>query len=149
MKTAWKTVTKLVILGALAATPLFAQIPNGLKFTTSFPFYVGDKYMPAGSYLITQQENTRALLVRGADESNLTDAAFIQSVPTETSTPVNHSLVTFHEYSDVAFLASLTVRGDTDGLEVRPSKREEQAALSTRAQALNISVPLETGRAGD
>ena len=38
MKTTCKAMTKFGILGALAAMPLYAQIPNGLTFTTSFPF---------------------------------------------------------------------------------------------------------------
>ena len=147
MKALCRAISKLIILGALAATPLFAQIPNGLTFTTSFPFYVGNQYMPAGSYKITQPlANSELLLVRDAA---YTRSAYIGYIPTETLTPVNQSKVIFREYGDVAFLASLTVTGDTSGIEVLPSRQEKQIALAEHGQASNKSVPLETSRAGD
>jgi hypothetical protein len=139
--------TKLIILGALAAAPLYAQIPNGLTFTTSFPFYVGNQYMPAGSYIVTEPlANSDWLLVRDAD---YTRSAYIGYIPTETLTPANQGEVTFHEYGDVAFLASLTVTGDTSGMEVLPRKHEKQTALAEHQLASNNSVPLEAVRAGN
>src|ERR1700757_660320 len=114
MKALCRAISKLIILGALAATPLFAQIPNGLTFTTSFPFYVGNQYMPAGSYKVTQPlANSELLLVQDAD---YTHAAYIGYIPTETLTPANQSTVNFREYGDDAFLASLTVTSDTSGM---------------------------------
>jgi hypothetical protein len=147
MKTLYKAMTKLIILGALAAMPLYAQIPNGLTFTTSFPFYVGNQYMPAESYVATQPlMNSDSLLVRDAD---YTHAAFIGYIPTEALTPVNQSKASFRQYGDVAFLASLTVAADTSGMEVLPGKREKQTALTKHEQASNNSVPLEAIRAGN
>jgi hypothetical protein len=147
MKTLCKAMTKLIFIGALAATPLYAQIPNGLTFTTSFPFYVGNQYMPAGSYRVTEPlANSDQLLVRDADS---THAAFIRYNPTETLTPVNQGMASFREYGDVAFLASLTVTGDTSGMEVLPGKREKQTVLTEHEHALNSSVPLMAIRAGN
>jgi hypothetical protein len=147
MKTLSKAMTMLIILGALAATPLFAQIPNGLRFTTSFPFYVGNQYMPAGSYVVTQPlNNSDSLRVQDA---NYTHGAFIGYVPTQTLTPVNKGEASFREYGDVAFLASLTVRGDTSGMKFLPGRREKQTALAEHQLASNKSVPLEAIRAGN
>ena len=147
MKTLCKAMTKLMILGALAAMPLYAQIPNGLTFKTSFPFYVGNQYMPAGSYIVTEPlVNSDELLVRDAD---YTHPAFIRYIPTETLTPANQGEVSFRKYGDVAFLASLTVTGDTSGMEVLPDKRERQTVLTEHEQASNHSVPLETIRTGN
>lgn len=147
MKTLCKTMTKLMILCALSALPLCAQIPNGLKFTTSFPFYVGNQYMPAGLYTVTKpNENDRVLLVRGPDG---TRSVFINYIPTETLTPVNQGKVSFHEYGDTAFLASFTVTADTSGFEVLPGKPEKETASGEHEQALNQTVPLEAIRAGN
>lgn len=146
MKTLYKAITELTILGALAAAPLYAQIPNGLTFTTSFPFYVGNQYMAAGSYIVTEPlVNSDCLLVRDAD---YTHAAFIGYISTETLTPVNQSTVNFREYGDDAFLASLTVTGDTSGMQVLPGKHEK-AVLAQHMLSSNHSVPLEAIRAGN
>lgn len=145
MKTLSKAMTKLIILGALAAAPLYAQIPNGLTFTASFPFYVANQYMPAGSYIVTEPlSNSDLLLVQDADHIH---AAYIGYIPTETLTPANQSTVNFREYGDVAFLASLTVTGDTSGMEVLPGKHEKQTVLAEHTLASNHSVPLEAIRA--
>jgi hypothetical protein len=147
MKTLCKAITKLVTLGALAATPLFAQIPNGLSFTTSFPFYIGNQHMPAGSYIVTQPNmNSDDLLIRDADYAR---GVFFRYVPTETLTPVNQGEVSFREYGDVAFLDSITVTGDTIGMEALPSKHEKETALAKHEEASNNSVPLEAIRAGN
>ena len=149
MKTLCKAMTKFGILGALAAMPLYAQIPNGLTFTTSFPFYVGNQYMPAGSYIVTEplmNSGQAVALVRDADS---TRAAFIGYIPAETSRPVNQGKASFREYGDVAFLASLTVSGDTFGMDLEPDKYEKQTAMAEHAHASNDSVPLEAIRAGN
>ncbi|MGB6691915.1 MAG: hypothetical protein WBE76_29075 [Terracidiphilus sp.] len=149
MKTAWKAMTKLMILGALAATPLFAQvIPYSLTFTTSFPFYVGNQYMPAGSYEVTQPEiDGGTLLMR---DMNWRRAEFIGYIPTETLAPVNQGKVTFREYGKVAFLASFTVTGETSGALVPPDKREKTIASQVSQEQMSMnSVPLEPTRAGD
>jgi hypothetical protein len=139
--------TKLIILGAMAATPLFAQIPNRLTFTTSFPFYVGNQYMPAGSYIVTEPvANSHSLLVRDA---HYTRGLFIRYNPTQTLTPVYQSMASFREYGGVAFLASLSVTGDPSGIELLRSKREKQTALTEHEQASNNSVPLTAVRAGN
>ena len=149
MKTLCKAMTRLIILGALAAMPLYAQIPNGLTFTTSFPFYVGDQYMPAGSYIVTEplmNSGEAVALVRNADS---THDAFFGYIPAETSGPVNQGEASFREYGDVAFLASLTVSGDNFGMEVGPDKFEKQTAMAEDAHVSTDSVPLGAIRAGN
>jgi hypothetical protein len=148
MKTAWKATTLLLILGALAATPLFAQvIPYALTFTTSFPFYVGDQYMPAGSYTVTETGLAGPLFVRDADWKH---KAFIQYTPAEAPTPADKGIATFREYGGVAFLHSLTVAGQASGLDLPDGKREK--AIASRAgqeRASMNTVPLEPMHAGN
>ena len=44
-----KVFVSMGLLSLLSASPLTAQLGNGLKFNTPFPFYVGNAKMPAGS----------------------------------------------------------------------------------------------------
>ena len=90
--------------------------------------------------------NSDWLLVRDAD---YTHATYVGYIPTETLTPGNQGEVNFREYGDVAFLASLTVTGDTSGMEVLPGKHEKQTALAEHEHALNSSVPLTAIHAGN
>ena len=104
--------------------------------------------MPAGSYIVTEpliNSGQAVALVRDADS---TRAAFIGYIPAETSRPVNQGKASFREYGDVAFLASLTVSGDTFGMELEPDKFEKQTAMAEHAHASNDSVPLEAIPAG-
>jgi hypothetical protein len=146
MKTTWKATTMFLILGALAATPLFAHvIPYALKFTTSFPFYVGNQYMPAGSYTVTGLAGP--LFVHDADWKH---KAYVEFIPAEASAPVDKGMATFREYGDVAILHSLTVSGQASGLELPLDKREK--AIASRAgqeRASMNAVPLEPMRAGN
>jgi hypothetical protein len=49
----------LVIASAGTAS---AQLTTTMKFTTTFPFMVGQRSMPAGSYTVTPLDNDHALL---------------------------------------------------------------------------------------
>ena len=49
----------LVLVTAGAAN---AQLTTTMKFTTSFPFMVGHRSMPAGVYTVTPMENDHSLL---------------------------------------------------------------------------------------
>jgi hypothetical protein len=147
MKTLCNKLTKLMMFCALSAIPLCAQIPYGLNFTTSFPFYVGDKYMAAGSYKVTESLfGSPVLLVQGADRKY---SAFIGYIPTEMFMPVKQGEATFRKYGDDTFLGSFTVTSETAGMDFLPGKREAQTALAQHEQASNNVVPLEAANAGN
>ena len=48
-----KVVASIGLLFLFSVMALSAQMDNGVKFTTTFPFYVGDAEMPAGTYIIS------------------------------------------------------------------------------------------------
>ena len=52
-------VAGLVLASAGAAN---AQLVSTMKFTTSFPFMVGNKSMPAGAYTVTPMESDHSLM---------------------------------------------------------------------------------------
>ena len=71
-----KLISKIGLISLLSVLPLAAQVGNGVKFTTPFPFYVGDTVMPSGSYTLTQPDdlNFQIAIIRGADGKH--NAAF-------------------------------------------------------------------------
>jgi hypothetical protein len=146
MKTICKKLIKLMIFCGLPAIPICAQIPYGLNFKTPFPFYVGNQYMPAGSYKVTEPFGAAVLLVQDVDRKYST---FIGYIPTETFAPVKQGEATFRKYGNTAFLASFTVSGETLGMDFLPDNRETQTALTQGEQASNDTVPLEAIRAGN
>src|ERR1700687_1399294 len=96
MKNVSKLVVKMGLLSLLSVMPLAAQIVDGVDFTTSFPFYVGNARMPAGSYKITQSDMDASILQIQSNDGG--HAAFIEFVPTHSAQPHPHSDVTFHKY---------------------------------------------------
>jgi hypothetical protein len=129
MKSFGKVVLSLAVTCLVSAIPASAQIVNGLDFTTSFPFYVGNTQMPAGAYKVTQSNmDDSILLIESADGSH---SAFIDFVPTHSDTYHANSDVTFHKYDNTEYLNRLWVGGQQYGMKVEPTKAESKLAAST------------------
>ena len=128
MKSFGKIVLRVAVACLVTAIPASAQILNGLDFTTSFPFYVGNARMPAGSYQVTQSDiDGTILFIQNEDGSH---SAFIDFVPTESATDHAHSDVTFRRYGNTDFLNRLWVGGQEYGMKVEPTKAESKLAAS-------------------
>ncbi len=129
MKSFGKVVLSMVATCLVSAIPASAQIVNGLDFTTSFPFYVGNALMPAGSYKVTQSDMDDTILrIQSQDGSH---SAFIDSIPTSSVKDHRNSDVTFHRYGNTEFLNRLWVGGQQCGEQVEPTKAESKLAAST------------------
>ena len=129
MKSLSKVVLSMALTCLVSAIPASAQIINGLDFTTSFPFYVGNAQMPAGSYKVTQSDTDDSiLLIQSADGSH---AAFIDFTPTHSDTYHTNSDVTFHKYGNTEYLNRPWVEGPKYGMKVEPTKAESKLAAST------------------
>ena len=129
MKSFGKVVLSMAVTCLVSAIPASAQIINGLDFTTSFPFYVGNAQMPAGSYKVTQSDmDDSILLIQSADGSH---AALIEFIPTHSDTYHANSDVTFHKYGNTEYLNRLWVEGQKYGMKVEPTKAEGKLAAST------------------
>jgi hypothetical protein len=140
MKNASKLVVGMGLLSLLSAMPLAAQIVDGVDFTTSFPFYVGNAKMPAGSYKITPSETDESTLqIQSTDGAR---SAFIDFVPTHSEQPHPHSDVTFHKYGDTEYLNRIWVAGQRYGMKVEPTKVETKAATNTNVVEHSLSASL-------
>jgi hypothetical protein len=132
MKSFSKTVLYMAVACLVSAIPASAQILNGLDFTTSFPFYVGNARMPAGSYKVTQSGMDNTILLIQSDNDNGSHSAFIDFIPTESTTDHANSDVTFRKYGNTDFLNRLWVGGQEYGMKVEETKAESRLAASNR-----------------
>ena len=140
MKNASKLVVGMGLLSLLSAMPLAAQIVDGVDFTTSFPFYVGNAKMPAGSYKITPSENDESILqIQSTDGAR---SALIDFLPTHSEQPHPQSDVTFHKYGDTEYLNRIWVAGQRYGMKVEPTKGETKAATNTNVVEHSLSASL-------
>jgi hypothetical protein len=131
-----KLIVSMGLISLMSVMPLAAQIENGVDFTTSFPFYVGNAEMPAGSYKITQSDiDSSVLQIRSNDG---THSAFVDFVPAHAEQPHSQSDVTFHKYGDTDYLNRIWVNGQKYGMKVEPTKVETKVA--TNANVVEHSV---------
>jgi hypothetical protein len=132
-----KIVVTMGMLSLLSVMPLAAQVANSLVysvvFTAPFPFYAGNVKLPAGSYRITEPNaNANIVLIRNIAG---TKGEFINFIPTSSLHPQKETDVTFQKYGDTGYLQTLSVEGETDGLEFPRTKAE--AKVETLAENTN------------
>jgi hypothetical protein len=144
MKSFGKIVLCMAVACLVTAIPASAQILDGLDFTTSFPFYVGNARMPAGSYQVTQSGMDNSIL--SIDSKDGSHSAFIDFIPTESDSDHAHSDVTFRRYGNTDFLNRLWVGGQEYGMRVEPTKAESRLAASTSAVEHSIAANKLTGK---
>lgn len=121
-----KVLLSMGLLSLLSVSPLTAQIGNGVKFNTSFPFSVGHAKMPAGSYTLTEPQypDPQVILVRSAEGQH---AAFSNVIGMQLSQPQSRSVIVFEKYGDTLYLDKVLIGGDTSGIMVLPTKAEKKA----------------------
>lgn len=138
----------LSVVATLCTLPtglLYAQAfggANAAKFTTSFPFYVSGKRMPAGSYVMTQPNlNSDLVLIRDTDSSH---SAFILYTPILSTEPFAHGEVKFRQYGDIDYLSDVTLPGAKSGLTVPESSAEKRTARANHNIASVRTVALQS-----
>jgi len=140
----------VVLVAAVAVVAQNSPIATDIEVKVKVPmaFYVGDKLLPAGEYVVKQtggeQANTITVTGKGKNE------AVIGVEIVNSSKPVKSTEVTFNKYGDKDYLASIITPGGGGGtvtqtswvLKVKPSTGEQAAAKA--AAAANHSVPATT-----
>jgi hypothetical protein len=126
------------LLSVLYAIPAMAQITTRVTFDAPSAFYAGNAKMPAGSYSVTQPNDAESLLLI-EDESG-SHSAFVECVVTSSETPHTQSDVTFNKYGKTEFLSLVWVEGQNSGMQVLPSKAEQNAAKAAAAEKHSLSA---------
>jgi hypothetical protein len=133
-----KIVMSMGMLSLLSVMPLAAQVDNSVVFTAPFPFYAGNVKLPAGSYIITEpNENANVVLIRN---SAGTKGEFINFIPTSSLDPQKENDVTFQKYGDTGYLQTLSIEGETEGIEFPRTKAEAMAETMAKNTNENTKV---------
>jgi hypothetical protein len=100
-----------------------AQILDTVKFTTSFPFTVGNTTMPAGSYTITPDfDSPQILELTGAGGSALFQVELTEANKTPPTTEV-----VFTRYGGGYLLKDIWVEGQNSGATATAAEGERHA----------------------
>jgi hypothetical protein len=103
------------LIGVVAVSTAHAQLDERLRFTTSFPFTVGDTHFPAGSYLVGPAADTNDGVLR---ISNGRQAAFMVVIPdgTPRDEPKDNEL-TFERLGDGYVLTQIWDANEQSAVE--------------------------------
>ena len=144
-----KVLSLVATLCMLPAGLLHAQAfgaAHAVTFTTSFPFYVSGKPMPAGSYVMTQPDsNSDYVLIRDTESLH---SAFIFYTPIQSIGPIAQGEVTFRQYGDTDYLSNVTISGEKTGLTVPESPAEKRTARANHEVASVRTVALHSNVRG-
>ena len=138
MKTFQKLTYLMSMLLLLSAIPTMAQIDQSVTFEAPFAFYAGNAKMPAGSYRVTRPDDNADLLL--IESANGSYSAFVDYVPVQSNTPPSNTEVTFNKYGKSDFLKSISLQGQTFGMQIVPSKAEQNAAKTAAAEKHTLSA---------
>jgi len=129
----------LILLSVAGVGVAQAQVTERLKANIPFSFYVGDKQLPAGEYVIQVKDPLVGVIevssVRGKEVALCTTHnARMNSAPA-------HGELIFDRYGDMYFLERVFEQGETDGDELIQSRLEKK--LEKEGGALEAVVFVE------
>ena len=129
----------LMVFAALAGTILFADLSLnaqslGLRVNIPFEFHVGDKALPAGTYIV--EKRGEALLI--SDRQGKSAAILSNAIGNKA-----HKLddmVVFHRYGDNRFLSEVRWSEYSTARGVLPSKTERRLANLMGAETVKLAA---------
>jgi len=134
-----KRLLGFVALGLLTATVSVAAQDVNLRANVPFDFIVNQKVMPKGEYIVKSAGTlgTQALSIAAANE----DAkSMLISHSCEAKQAADQAKLVFHRYGDSYFLSQVWTAGDSSGLEVAKSRRENELAKRSTANDVSIAA---------
>ncbi len=140
MSSLGKLVTRIGLIALCSAMPLAAQVTYGLRFTTPFPFNVGNTRMPIGSYVLTQPEdlNNAVAVVRSTDGLH---NASIDVDQTQSLIPPLQSKIVFEKYGDTLYFNRVLLEGDSYGIVATSTKAEKKAEqVASNAEERSVTA---------
>ena len=136
MKMFQKLSLLMSLLFLVSAIPTMAQTDNQVTFETSFPFYAGDTKMPAGNYTMTPDDIAKTILIKSADGSH---SVFVEYELVEPDPTPSKTEVSFNKYGATDFLGRISIVGNTYGMQILPSRAEQDAAKDVNAEQHSLS----------
>ncbi len=133
------------LLCALAVTSLLglglasAQVVHTpLTFTMNSQFYVGEKLLPAGSYIVMPMFSDHGLLEIRSTEKG--PGAFVWTLEKDNAERPTSSQLTFDKYGDELFLRTIVVEYEWGAAVTSPS-RAEKRAMKDGGPAAQVVIP--------
>ena len=123
---------------ALGLPGLRAQETQAMYATIPFDFWIGQKLLPSGNYLI---DLTGDKIVFREERDRQTAAVFL-TIPESRFAPPETGELVFHRYADEYFLAGVWTPVSKDGRSVPKTSREKRVAASVGGGAQTASVRL-------
>lgn len=112
-----------------AATPSFAQSTTLAQADIPFAFQVNGKLMPAGTYLISQDNSIMRLSNSGKHAQ-----ALAMALPDNGVQPATEGKITFNKYGDHYFLHNVSVAGSSTSYRCPTTKQEKNIVRELRNQ---------------
>jgi len=104
----------------LGIAPAQAQINGPVKFTTTFPFTVGNASLPAGTYTIAPDSDNLAVLEIVGPQAR----AFFEVTNVKAPKMATATEIVFLRYGDVRILKNVWVESSTLGVETSLAEAE-------------------------
>ena len=120
----------------LAASTLFAQEPQRLKFEVPFGFHVGDKILPSGMY--TLETNTVGNMMRVRSVDCKASAMTLSNAIGPSATPHQARLI-FTRYGEQYFLSEVWPL-DIGGRALLKTKLEKEQAVATHSRDREVII---------
>ena len=127
----------LIALIALAEAPASAQLPEEMRFRTAFPFVVGNRELPAGTYEIRRVGDDQFLYVIQGARSAILETNFVGKPPVLNASAGE---VIFRRYGDTLVMQEVWDPASETGI-VSTVKFKGEAAALERAGHVAENVP--------
>ena len=122
---------------ALAEAPARAQLPEELKFRTIFPFVVGNRELPAGTYEIQRVGDDQFLYLIRGPKSAIIQTNFVGKPP---ALNASSGEVIFRRYGDTLVMEEVWDPSSETGI-VSTARFKGEAAAIERAGHVAENVP--------
>jgi len=127
----------LTLVLALELPRLRAQETQAMYATIPFDFWMGQKLLPSGNYLIDL--TGERIVFREGRGGGQTAAAFV-TIPESRFAPPETGQLIFHRYDTEYFFASIWTPVSKDGRSLPKTSREKRVAASVGGVAQTASV---------
>jgi hypothetical protein len=125
------------LFALLCTIPAGAQIDNEVTFNSPFAFYAGNAELPAGTYTVTQPDDSdHVLQIQSADGSR---SVLVEFDPVDSNAPSSKTEITFNKYGTVEFISGISVQGQDSSMQIFQTKAEKNAAKTAAAASHALS----------
>ena len=127
----------LTLMTMPAVTRAYGQVPSASKFNVPFDFKIGDKNLPAGSYIVERGplSNPYQLLIRRVGGGPV---AMFDTIAAQARVEPTHSQLVFGRYENTYYLRKVWTAGLSTGRELLKTNKER---MPQRELAANAAVP--------